>query len=176
MKIFYLLKFDKRLRYWYLCVVLVAYTNFAFCSDENLRSDVCKSEKETRRKKIKYLSIRSPPTLCRPHPAICFLCLFFILVFFLIIILIIIIIIWINDFYCPIRVHFYPENFYFFSVHFIVNELKSSHFLASEIFVKISSLKSLATYPPEIRKIFRLSQNLTKLFWVTRFRETNLTA
>ena len=37
-------------------------------------------------------------------------------------------------------------------------------------------MKSLTTYHPENRKIFRLSQNSTKLFWVTRFREKNLTA
>ena len=41
---------------------------------------------------------------------------------------------------------------------------------------KISFLESLATYHLENRKNFHLSQNLTKLFWVTRFRETNLTA
>ena len=63
----------------------------------------------------------------------------------------------------------------YFSVHFIVNELSSSHFITSEIFVKISSLKSLATYHLEIRKIFRLSHNLTKFFYVTRFYERNLT-
>ena len=78
--------------------------------------------------------------------------------------------------YYFIQIHFYPETIYFLLVHFILNELISSHFLTSEIFVKISSLKSLATYHPENRKIFRLSQNLTKLFWITRFRETNLTA
>ena len=41
---------------------------------------------------------------------------------------------------------------------------------------KISSLELLATYHPENRKNFRLSQNSTKLFWVARFGETNLTA
>ena len=41
---------------------------------------------------------------------------------------------------------------------------------------KISYLESLATYHPKIRKIFRLSQNSTEPFSVTRFRETNLTA
>ena len=38
------------------------------------------------------------------------------------------------------------EIVYFFSVQFLLNELSSSHFLISEIFVKISSLKSLTTY------------------------------
>ena len=78
--------------------------------------------------------------------------------------------------YCFIQVPFYPETIYFLSVHFILNELSPSHFLTSEIFIKISSLKSLVTYHPKNRKVFRLSQNSTKLFWVTRFRETNLTA
>ena len=40
----------------------------------------------------------------------------------------------------------------YFSVHFILNELISIHFLTSEIFVKISSLKSLMTYHPKNRK------------------------
>ena len=82
----------------------------------------------------------------------------------------------IHDLYCFIRVRFSPEKFYFFSVPFIVNELKSNHFLTSEIFIKISPLKSLEMYHPEICKILWLSQNSTKCFWVTRFRETNLTA
>ena len=68
------------------------------------------------------------------------------------------------------------ETIYLFSVQFILNELNSSHFLTSEIFIKISSLKSLMAYHPKNRKIFRLSHNSTKFFWVTRFREMNLTA
>ena len=71
---------------------------------------------------------------------------------------------------------FLPRNNLFFSVHFILNELSPSHFLTFEIFVQISSLKSLVTYYSENRKIFRLSQNSTKRFRVTRFRDTNLTA
>ena len=98
---------------------------------------------------------------------------FFILILFYFII--IIIIIWRHSSYCLIRVCFYPKNFYFFLAHFIFNELSSIHFLTSEIFVNISSLKSLMTYHPENRQIFRLYQNSTKLFWVTRFLETNLT-
>ena len=67
---------------------------------------------------------------------------------------------------CPslIQVRFYPEKNYFFSVQFILNELNSSHFLTSKIFVKISSLESLTTYHPENHKKFRLSQNWTKFF------------
>ena len=64
---------------------------------------------------------------------------------------------------------------YLFSIQFILTELSSSHFLTSEIFVKISFLESLAVITQKIVKIFRLYQNSTKLFWVTRFRETNLT-
>ena len=83
---------------------------------------------------------------------------------------------WIHGSYCFIRVRFCPETIYLFSIHFILNELSPSHFLTFEIFVKISSLESLATYHSENRKNFCLSQNSTKLFWVTRFRETNLTS
>ena len=55
---------------------------------------------------------------------------------------------------CPslIRVRFYLETIYFFSVQFSLNELNTNHFLIFEIFVKISSLKSLATYHSENRK------------------------
>ena len=79
---------------------------------------------------------------------------------------------------CPplIRVRFCIETIYFFSVQFILNELSSSHFLTFEIFVKISSLESLATHHPKNRTKFQLSQNSTKVFCVTRFRETNPTA
>ena len=51
-----------------------------------------------------------------------------------------------------IRVRLCSEIIYFFSVQFSLNELSSSHFLTSEIFVKIFSLESLATYHPENRK------------------------
>ena len=70
--------------------------------------------------------------------------------------------IWIHGSHCAmcpshIWVHFYLETIYFFSVQFILNELSSSHFLTSEIFIKISSLESLTTYYPENHKKFRLS-------------------
>ena len=51
-----------------------------------------------------------------------------------------------------IRVRLCPETIYFFSVQFILNELSSIHFLTSEIFVKLLSLKSLVTYHLENRK------------------------
>ena len=55
---------------------------------------------------------------------------------------------------CPslIRVRFCPEAIYLFSVQFISTELSLSYFLTFEIFVKISSLESLATYHLENRK------------------------
>ena len=55
---------------------------------------------------------------------------------------------------CPslIRVRFCPETIYFFLVQFILNELSSSHFLTSEIFIKILSLESLVTYHLKNRK------------------------
>ena len=61
---------------------------------------------------------------------------------------------WIHGSYCTmcpslIRVRFFLEIIYLFSVKFILNELNSSNFLTFEIFVKISSLESLTTYHPE---------------------------
>ena len=108
--------------------------------------------REKRRKeKIKIspsLSLQAPSL-----PKMPFLFYFIILLLLLLFsIIIIIIIIWIYDPYYLIRVCFYPETIYFFSIQFILNELSSSHFLTSEIFVKISSLKSLTTYHPENRK------------------------
>ena len=46
----------------------------------------------------------------------------------------------------------------------------------SRFFLKFRFQVSLYTRRLEIRKIFRLSQNLTKFDRVARFRETNLTA
>ena len=55
---------------------------------------------------------------------------------------------------CPplIWICFCPEKIYSSSVQLILTKLSSSHFLTSEIFVKISSLESLATYHSENRK------------------------
>ena len=78
---------------------------------------------------------------------------------------ILLIIIWIHGSYCLIQIRFCPETIYLFSVHFILNELSSSHFLIFEIFVKISSLKSSTTYHPENRK---------NILIVTEFDETFL--
>ena len=53
---------------------------------------------------------------------------------------------------------------YLFLVHFILNELSSSHFLTFEIFIKISSLKSLATYHPENPKNIPLVSEFDETF------------
>ena len=128
-------------------------------------------KKQREEKKIKI--ILSPRSLSVPHVRCSAKMAFssFLFDFFFIILLFNI-----RGSYCFIRVRFCPETIYLFSVHLILNKLNPNHFLTSEIFLKILSLKSLATYHPENRKIFRMSQNSMKLLWVTRFRETNLTA
>ena len=45
-----------------------------------------------------------------------------------------------------------PKQFIYFQFNLFLNELSSSYFLTSNIFVKISSLESLVTYHPENRK------------------------
>ena len=50
------------------------------------------------------------------------------------------------------RIRFHLETIHFLVVQFILIELISSHSLASEIFMKISSLESLATHHLENRK------------------------
>ena len=118
--------------------------------------------REKRREEEKNLFLRTLSAEILLFPFLTFP--FSLLFYFILFIIIIIIIIWIHDSYCLIRVCFCPKKIYFFSVHFILNELSSSYFLTFEIFVKISSLRSLTTYHPENRKIFRLSQNSTKLY------------
>ena len=142
--------------------------------DENLRSDFRRSEKNQREEKKNLSQTLTPLSLLSVF--FLFILLFYFIILFLLLLLLLLLLFWIHDLYCFIRVCFYPKTIYFFSVHFILNELSPNHFLTSEIFVKISSLKSLTAYHPENRKIFRLSQNSMKLLWVTRFRETNLTA
>ena len=51
-----------------------------------------------------------------------------------------------------LRSIFAPKKFISFLIKFILNELSSTNFLTSEIFVKISSLKSLMTHHPENSK------------------------
>ena len=74
---------------------------------------------------------------------------------------------------CPslIRVRFCPETIDLFSVQFILNELSLSHFLTFEIFVKILSLESMATYHLEKRKNILTVSELDKTFqghWILR--------
>ena len=74
---------------------------------------------------------------------------------------------------CPslIRVCFFLETIYFFPIQFILNELSSSHFLTSEIFIKISSLESLTTYHPENHKNISTISEFNETFlghWVSR--------
>ena len=152
------MEFDETPRFWYPHVALTVWMNFSFSPDENLRSDFHRSKKEAKKEiknKIKFslsLSLHAPLPFC-----LTFLLSFFFNINILLLFLI-------HGSYCFIRVCLCPETIYFFSVHFILNELSLSHFLTSEILVKISSLKSLTAYHPENYKIFRLSQNSTKLF------------
>ena len=151
------MEFDETPKFWCPRIALVPWINFAFSPDENLRSDFHRSEKEAKRKKnkkIKSLLTLSPSLQTKSSLIFCFG--FFFLSFYYY---------YYNFGYMVYIVSFGSvstlKQFIFFLVHFILNELSSSHFLTSEIFVKISSLKSLATYHPENCKIFRLSQNLT---------------
>ena len=156
------MEFDETPRFWYPCIALVAWINCAFSPDENLRSDFRRSEKEAKRRKNKNKILSFSPRSPSVPSDLPFIFLFLIYYYYYYF--------WIHGSYCFFRVRFYPVTICFVSVHFILNELSPSHFLTFEIFVKISSLKSLATYYPENRKIFRLSQNSTKLLWVIRFR------
>ena len=56
------------------------------------------------------------------------------------------------------RFRFYLKTIYFFSVQFILIELGPNHFLTFEIFVKISSLKSLTPPPIKFVKIQTISK------------------
>ena len=66
--------------------------------------------------------------------------------------------------------HFVPV-----SISFIIIEYSLNMYILRD-FSKISLKFSHYTRRLEIRKIFRLSQNLTKFDRVARFHETNLTA
>ena len=166
------MEFDETPRFWCPRVTLAAWISFAFSPDKNLRSDFHISKKKRREEKIKIkISLH-----CHAHlPSFGYFSFLSFLFIYLLLLLLL---------YCYLNTRlilshsdpFLPQKIYLFSVHFILNELSSSHFLTSEIFVKISSLKSLTAYHPKNRKIFHLSQNSTKLFWVTKFREMNLTA
>ena len=133
--------------------------NFRSWPDEFRRSKLHISKREAKKIKIKKniffsLTLRlSLSTRAYPFFSFCYFRLF------LSFLLLLLLLFWIHGSYYFIRIRFYPKTIYFFSVHFILNELSPSHFLTSEIFVKISSLKSLTIYHPENCKIFRLSRN-----------------
>ena len=67
---------------------------------------------------------------------------------------------------CPylIRVRFYPETIYLFSVQFILNEISSSHFLTFKIFVKILSMELLETYHLENSKNISIVSEFDETF------------
>ena len=150
------MKFDETPNFWYPRVALNAWMNFASCSDEILRFNFRRSEKETKIRKNKNISLFYTLSL---SPFFTFLFDFFgfYLLFIYLLLLLLLLLFWIHGSYRFIRVRFCSETIYLFSIHFILNELSSSHFPTSEIFVKISSLKSLTAYHPENLKIFSLS-------------------
>ena len=104
MKILYLVEFDDTPRFWYPRVALAVLINFVFSPDENLLSNFRKSEKETKRRKIKN-KISLP---CSSHalgPFLPFLLTyafyffyFFILFYFIIIIIIILFFLFLDSF------------------------------------------------------------------------------
>ena len=130
-----------------------------YCS---ISVDLRKKGKEEKIKNKNLSLMRSLSLSIRTNA---FLLFYFRFIFSLLLLLLLLLLLfWIHGSYCFIWVRFCPETIYFFSIHFILNELSPSHFPTSEIFVKILSLKSLTAYDSENHKIFRLSQNSTKLF------------
>ena len=99
----YLMEFDEIPRLWCPRVALIAWINFAFSSDENLRSDFHRSKKETKKeiKKIKILPLStlslSLPNQC-PSPLFDFhfIFVFIIIIIYLFIYFIIILIIFLD--------------------------------------------------------------------------------
>ena len=161
------MEFDETPRFWGPRVALIRRSTLPSVSTKTCGPIFVDLRKKRREEKLKINPLTDALFLPKKWPPVFFyffLSLFIYLFIIIIIILIIILLFDIHSSYCFIRVPFCLEKIYLFSVHFILNELNPSHFLTSEIFVKISSLKSLTTYHPENRKIFRLSQNSTKLF------------
>ena len=81
---------------------------------------------------------------------------------------------------CPFlsfSTHFSPETIYFVpvSISFIIIEYSLNMYIFRD-FSKISFSIFTLYAGLEIRKIFRLSRNLTKFDRIARFRETNLKA
>ena len=98
------MEFDETPRFWYPRVALAAWINFAFSPDENLRSDFRRSEKETKRRKIKIKSLHA---ILTPSPFVYFFFYFYAFYFFyFIIIIIILFFLFLNSFisfYCIIN-------------------------------------------------------------------------
>ena len=138
---------------------------------------ICVNLKEKQKKKNHFspfsLSLSSPtPTLLTACSSFFFFFLFdfpFFLFFFFFLI-------WIHGSHCAmcpslIQVCFCLETIYFFSVQFILYELSSSQFPTSEIFLKISSLKSLETYHLENHKNIPIVLEIDETFlrhWISR--------
>ena len=72
--------------------------------------------------------------------------------------------------FSPETTYFIPVSILFILIEYSLHIYHFSIFFSNPVF-KFHSIRSL-----EIRKIFRLSQNLKKFDRVARFRETNLTA
>ena len=119
--------------------------------------------REKRKTFFSFFSLSlSAHSLCSPSLPFLLTFLFLFILFFLI---------WIHGSRCAmcpslIWVRFLSKTIYFFLVQVILNELSSSHFLTSEIFFKISSLKSLTTYHPENCKIFSVVSKVNEIFSV----------
>ena len=122
--------------------------------------------KKRREKKLKILSLSPPRSLPSVRHLMFLFCLFFSLSRTHM------------SLFLPFSVCFNSETIFFIpiSISFILIEysLNICHFL--EFFKKSRFQVSLYICHLEIRKIFRLSRNSTKLFLVTRFHEANLTA
>ena len=74
------MEFDVTPRFWHLRVALDAWTDFAFCSDENLLSNFRKSKREV--KKEKEIKISLSHALLTPSVRLPFLLTFMLFIFF----------------------------------------------------------------------------------------------
>ena len=87
----YLVEFDETPRFWCPRVALVAWINFAFSLDENLRSNFHRSEKETKKeikKKENPLNVSLSMLSLSVRSDLSFILFFLILIFIIIIIII----------------------------------------------------------------------------------------
>ena len=150
------MKFDETPRFWYPCVALDVWTNFVFCSDENLRSDFHKSYREAN-KQFLPLSLLSLFLLKNPFPfdfhSFYFLFIFFLFVIFLFIIYL---------FFLVLSFPLFPP---------LDTWLNMSHSHKCTTCYVMCHRTSDASKNVK----FRLSRNSTKFDVVTRFRQTNST-